>query len=102
MDGMAGRRRTVLGSGSAFAGLPDLVVEAYPDRGHQRRAGPNLDVVVIARRPAVVAVRLDDRQRHAVALHLAVTPAGFPQPLGPSDLEPDEVVGVVDDAHAVG
>jgi hypothetical protein len=47
-------------------------------------------------------VRLNHRQCHAVLFHRPVRPSGDTQPLSASDLEPDEVIGVVDDAHAVG
>ena len=39
---------------------------------------------------------------HAVFLHLAVGPAERPQQVGTRHLEPDEVVGIVDDAHLIG
>src|SRR5258705_4373285 len=44
----------------------------------------------------------DDRQLHAINLHLAIALAGIAQPVGATDLEPDEVVGVVHHAHPVG
>ena len=38
----------------------------------------------------------------AFDFHLAVAPAGVPQPFGAGHLEPDEVVGVVHHAHPIG
>ena len=55
-----------------------------------------------ARRPAILARRLDDGELRALGLHVAIALARLPEPVGPPDLEPHQVVGVVDDPHGVG
>ena len=79
-----------------------LVAELHPHRRQQPSLRPDLQLVVVPRRPAILAVRLDHRQRHARVFHLAIAPAERPQQVGARHLEPDEVVRVVDDAHLVG
>ena len=107
------RRGLPLGSSDAWTVCPpasttsvgcpdDLIVEPH---AHGREQGPrrrDLQLVVVAGRLPVLAVRLDDRQREAVGLHLAIAPARLAQQIRASDLEPDEVVRVVHDAHLVG
>ena len=87
---------------AASAGAHDLVAEPHAHRRQQLARRPDLELVVVPRRLAVVAVRFDHRQREAVGFHLAIAPAGVAQQIGAADLEPDEVVRVVDDAHLVG
>ena len=62
---------------------------------------PNLDLIIVPCRAPVLAVRVDHRQEDAGGFHFAIGPAERPQQVGPRHLEPDEVVGVVDDAHLV-
>src|SRR5262249_32532780 len=57
---------------------------------------------VVPRGPVVVAVRLDHRQRDASVLHLPIAPAERAEQIRPANLEPHEVVRVVDDPHLVG
>ena len=80
----------------------DLVRELHPHGRQHAARRSDLDLVVVARRLAVLAVRLDDRQREPRLLHLAIAPAERAQQVGARHLEPDEVVRVVDDAHLVG
>src|SRR4029079_5831762 len=79
-----------------------LVGELDANRRQHRAPGSHFDVVVVLRRFAIRAVRFDPRQREAVDFHLAIVPARFAQQVGTPDFEPDEVVGVIDDAHLVG
>jgi hypothetical protein len=62
----------------------------------------NLDLVVVAGRLAVLTMGFDDREGDAVVLDLAICPPTVSQPFGPSDFEPDQVIGVVDHSHLVG
>src|SRR5262249_42895315 len=66
------------------------------------RAGAHIELLVISRRVVILTEHLDDRQRYAGRLHLAVGPARGTQPIGSPDLEPHEIVGVVGHAHLVG
>ena len=95
---------TVLPDAAAVdcVGNRHFVAELHPHRRQQPPLRPDLQLVVVARRPRVLAVRFDHRQRHAGLLHLAIAPAERPQQVGARHLEPHEVVGVVDDAHLVG
>ena len=67
-----------------------------------RPVGADFHLIIVTCRPAVLAVRVDDRQQHAGLFHFPIGPAERAQQLGARDLEPDEVVGVVDDAHLIG
>ena len=57
VDGRAGRQR------GGVRGAHDLVGELHAHRRQQRARRPHLELVVVPRRLAVRAVRLDDRQR---------------------------------------
>ena len=46
-------------------------------------------------------MRFDDRQRDALGLEVAVRRSAGAQEVGSSDLEPDEVVRAIHDAHLV-
>ena len=100
--GRAPRGRCGRWPASSVGRPDDLVGELHAHRRQQRAARPHLDLIVVARRLAVLAVRLDDRQREPVGFHLAIGPARVAEQVGAADLEPDEVVRVVDDAHLVG
>src|SRR3990170_1933620 len=80
----------------------DLVHKLYAEGRYQRAIGPYLEVVVVSRRLPVRALNLDDRQRVPVCLHLTITPAGSAQQVRAANLEPHEVVRVVDDTHLSG
>ena len=106
--GTAGRRveRGMHGAASrghaAVRQPPHLVGELHPDRRQQAAFGPHLELVIVLRGAAVLAVRLDHRQRYTRMLHLPITPSQCPQQIGARHLEPHEVVRVVDDPHLVG
>ena len=87
---------------AASASAHHFVGELHAHRREQRPRRPHLEVVVVLRRFAIRAVRFDHRQREALDLHLAIAPARLAQQVGAADLEPHEVVRVVDDAHLVG
>ena len=80
----------------------DVVVEPDAHRGEPRGPGMDLHHVVVARGSAILARRLDDGELRALGLHVAIALARLPEPVGPPDLEPHQVVGVVDHAHDVG
>src|SRR5690606_10778873 len=81
---------------------PDgLVLELQPDRGDQPPRRPNLDLVIVTCRTLVRTVGLDDGQLDALRFHLPVRPAELPEQIRAADLEPHQIVGVVDDAHLV-
>ena len=89
-------------SSAASAGRTTSYANCHAHGRHQLRRRPYLDLIVVPRRLAIVAVRLDDRQHEPVGLHRSITPAGVAQQVRACDLEPHEVVGVVDDTHLVG
>ena len=79
-----------------------LVVELHAHRRQHPSFRPHFNLVVVPRRPQVLAVGLDHRQRDAGDLHFAVAPAEGAQQVGAGHLEPDEVVRVVDHPHFIG
>src|SRR4029079_5748674 len=80
---------------------PDLVVKPDADRRHQRRSGADLELIIITGGAAVLGGRLHHRKRDTVRFHRAVGPAGGAEPVASADLEPDQIVGVVDNAHLI-
>src|SRR5262245_467599 len=79
-----------------------LVLEGDARTGVQRDASPDLEQVVVARRPDVGGTGLDHRQEQVLLLELAVGHAALAQQVGAADLEPGEVAAVPGDAHLVG
>ena len=107
--GTAGRRRssaacTVLARrrNVRFVLSTHLVPKLHPHRRQHPSFRPDLDLVVVPRRPLILAMGFDHRQRNAGELHLAVAPAERAQQVGAPHLEPDEIVRVVDHAHFIG
>src|SRR5262245_60392344 len=79
----------------------DFVVEPDAHWCEQGSPRPDFEFVVVLRRSAVLAMRFDDGQLYAVSFHCAIAVARISQPVGPSNLEPDEIVCVIHHAHAV-
>src|ERR1700688_1202983 len=70
---------------------------------HMFQPRPHNDLVIIMYRGLVAALRIDDRDEAIVfALHIFIAEAKLPHQFNPSNFEPDEVIGMVDDAHLVG
>ena len=61
-----------------------------------------VELIVVATGVHVLARRFDDGQEDACRLQVAIRAAQRAQQIGPANLEPDEVVGVVDHPHLVG
>src|ERR1700733_9786133 len=62
----------------------------------------NDDLIVIACRSLVAAARIYDGDATSIVLfHIAIGKADLPQEFHAANLEPDEMVGVIDDAHLV-
>src|SRR5688572_10875611 len=78
-----------------------LIGESEAYRGDYGRRGPDLDLVIIAGRMPILAVGLDDGKGDASLFHFAVVPSSLSQPFRSPDFEPDEVIGVIDDAHLI-
>lgn len=78
------------------------VSKTDPQPGHlrQRRFDPNY--VVVPGRLTIVTLRLDDRQMMPVLLNLPVGDALCPNKLDPTNLEPHQVVRVIDHAELIG
>src|SRR5262245_2364447 len=81
---------------------PHFVPELHAYGRQQPSFGPDLQLVVVPRGTRVFAMCFDHRQRNTSLFHLAITPAERPQQIRARDLEPHEVVRVVDHAHLVG
>ena len=98
-----GRVHGVAGGQHRAVGAPDrFVIKLHAHRRQLPRPRADLHLIVVARALPVFAVRFDHRQLDAVVFHLAVGPAGLAQPVGAANLEPDQIVRVVDHAHLVG
>src|SRR5581483_8102017 len=68
-----------------------------------RDRGADDDFFIVHGGSQVTAVGLGDYQEDAVLpLHVAIAQARRPPVFDASDLHPDEIVGVIDDAHLVG
>src|SRR5438552_15669038 len=60
------------------------------------------DLIVVANGCLVAATRVHDRNKATVILlHLAIRKSEVPQQFDPPDLEPDEMVRMIDDPHLV-
>src|SRR5262245_42405049 len=83
-------------------GAPNrLIIKLHPHWREFLRPGADVDVIIVSRAKPVLAVGFDDRQLDAVSFHLAIGPPGLAQPIGAANLEPDQVIRVVDDPHFV-
>src|SRR3982074_630112 len=61
------------------------------------------DFIVITRRSLVAAARIDDGDAAAIfCLHVTIRKTELPQQFHPADFKPNEVIGMIDDAHLVG
>jgi len=88
----------------ALGGFAEDAIGEFEDRAAQQ-GGTAFDqnLVVIAGRGAIAAGDFDHRENAAVLLfQLAVREAEGAEQFDAADFEPDEVVGIVDDAHLVG
>src|SRR5690606_22577414 len=61
----------------------------------------DLDLVVVPRRRVIADLGVGDGEAEPLTLELRVAEAEPGDEVGPSDLTPDQVVRVVDDAHLV-
>src|SRR2546428_1116444 len=79
----------------------DAVTERDAHCGCALDPGTDAQKIVVARRRAVGAGGLDDRQENPILFEMAVVDAPRAHQLGPPDLEPDEMIRVMRDAHPV-
>lgn len=82
---------------------PDNFV-AKPQRSFPQfgNVSPNYEFIVVVRRRFVAAIRLSDNQKRIVALfHVPVGKASGPTVIRSPYFEPDQVIGIIDDAHLV-
>ena len=91
-----------MASTAAIGSSNDLVIklDAHGRQLAARRAYRHL--VIVPGALPVFAVHFNDRQLDAVFFHRSVGPARATQPVRPANLEPDQIVRVIDDAHLVG
>ena len=64
------------------------------------RGDPHL--VVVSRAPLVLEMRFDDGQHDPLLLYLGIGHAQLADEIGAADLTPDQIVGMVRDAHLIG
>src|SRR5690242_4006577 len=80
-------------------------LDGIPERHAPGRELPHpaahLHQIVVARRPAVLDAHLGNREVHALLLELLIRQARLTHQLGARAIEPDEVVGVIDQPHLV-
>src|SRR5262249_26687644 len=81
--------------------VDDLVPEGKPPRRELRQGRPDPKRVVVLRGTAVLAVHSRHQDPEARVLQRAVWLSRGPAEIRPPDLEPDDVVRVVDDPHAI-
>src|SRR5690242_11496710 len=80
----------------------DLVAETKRTFTQFCNVRPNNQFVVVIGGSFVAAVRLGhDEERVLVLFHVAVGKTARPTIIGSADFEPDEIVGIINDAHLV-
>src|SRR6266581_2985097 len=93
------QRRLARGEQFAALGLVHCVTEAHTSRCEVAHPAAYPHEVVVPRGRAVAQLHLGDGEVDALPLELLVRQARFAHQLGAGPVEPDEVIGVVDDAH---
>ena len=80
-----------------------FVSEADRSRPDMFQARAHDDFVIIVHGSLVAAAGIDDRDEAAVfALHIFIAEAELAQKFRPAHFKPDEMIGVIDDAHLIG
>src|SRR6266540_5573823 len=92
--------------GGAFGQEPavfihDLVSEGETPRPELRQPRLDADRVVVAGRPAVLAFHAGHQDEKPGVLHHAIRHPRRPAVVGPPDLEPHDVMAVIDDSHPI-
>ena len=95
----ARQRRMALGQQHAVA--QDLVLVHDLDVSHLRDRRAHGQDVVVLRRPLELATDVDDHQEVTAVLDLAIRDAPLAEHLGPSHLEINEVIRMVQEPHAI-
>ena len=85
-----------------FLPLADLVGEAQTPAPQPLAPAGHPDRVPVAGRPVIAGLDAGDHQEIAEPLDVGIVEAGGRAEAGAGELEPDHVVGVMDDAHLVG
>ena len=96
-EGVGGRA-----GGEEFLAATDLVFEGETQAGALAHGGEDRDDVVVNGGAAIPHVDLDDGEAEAGGLEVAVGQALLAEEGGAADLEPGQVITVIDDAHHVG
>ena len=91
----AGRQR------GAVSLQADAVMEPHRHGAERFEGGLDPEQVVVEGRFAVTALHLGHREEDSLPFRLVVGNARLAHELGPADLEPTEIVGVIGDAHLV-
>src|SRR5712691_9981462 len=84
------------------AAIAQLVAECHSAAGRLADEGTNQNFVVIVIRSAVTAIDLRDHHDQSTALDLLVCEAGGAAQVRAADLEPDDVICMMGDAHLIG
>src|SRR5262249_19324726 len=80
----------------------DLVAEDDDPRAQLRHGRSHENLVIVASGAAVATFDVRHEDPEAGILHRTVRKTGNAAKLGAADLEPDEVIAVVHDAHGIG
>ena len=86
----------------ACLGHDDLVGEGHLAAPRFLNPGSNRDQVTVAGGGQVAGLYFDDGQVMALGFHVSIASALLVHVFTSPHLEPDDVVGVVDDAHSIG
>ena len=80
----------------------DGIAENHPARRQVSHPAADPNHVIIARGLAVANVHVGHGEIRALLLQLLIRHAAFPEMFRPRHIHPDEIVGVVDEAHLIG
>ena len=80
----------------------DGVIELHAGTKSRIQGSFDNEHLVVTRRGEIFAVDLGDRQHEPPGLDLPIGKPQMPEQFGAADLEPAQIIGVVDDAHGVG
>ncbi len=81
----------------------DFVAKPQETSPKFRNVRANQDFVIVIGGCLVAAIALsDDQKRVVIRLHVAIRKSARAAVFSPADFKPDEVIGIIDDAHFVG
>src|SRR6185312_11932633 len=78
------------------------IAEVDPPGGERTNPAAHLDLIVVAGRAPVADGNLADGETESGRLQFTVTHSGPAEVLSTRDVEPDQIAGMIDDAHLIG